>query len=98
MPARQAPLFRRVALVGLGLLGSSLARAIARAGLAREIAVADRDGPSLARAEALGLGTSYHATAAEAACGRGRPPSSCPGVPKLCLTATACGAPAPLPV
>ena len=32
-----APLFRRVALIGLGLIGSSIARAAKRGGLAGEI-------------------------------------------------------------
>jgi len=69
MADRPAPLFRRVAIIGSGLIGSSLALAIARCGGAGEIAVADRDAAVLARAEALGLGTSYHATAAAAASG-----------------------------
>jgi cyclohexadieny/prephenate dehydrogenase len=69
MADRHTSLFGRVAIVGIGLIGSSLARAIARAGLAGEIAIADRDAAALARAEALGLGTSYHATAVGAATG-----------------------------
>ena len=41
------PLFQRLALIGMGLIGSSLARVCRRKGLAREIAAADRsaDGP-----------------------------------------------------
>jgi cyclohexadieny/prephenate dehydrogenase len=37
-----APLFRRVAIIGLGLIGSSLARAIRKHGLAETIVAADR--------------------------------------------------------
>ena len=40
-PALGEPLFERVALIGVGLIGSSLAHVIRRKGLAREIAVFD---------------------------------------------------------
>lgn len=60
------PHFDRIALVGIGLIGSSLARVVRREGLAREIAIATRSADTLARAEALGLGDSYFADAAEA--------------------------------
>ncbi len=53
------PLFDKIALVGIGLIGSSLARVIRREGLARHIAISTRSAPTLARAEELGLGDSY---------------------------------------
>lgn len=53
------PLFDKIALVGIGLIGSSLARVIRRQGLARHIAISTRSAPTLARAEELGLGDSY---------------------------------------
>jgi len=63
------PLFDRVAIVGIGLLGSSIARKVRATGLARHIAIADFNPDALAEAEALGLGDSYAAGAAEAARG-----------------------------
>ena len=58
--------FERIALVGIGLIGSSIARAVAERGLARHLAIATRSADTLAEAEALGLGDSYHLDAAEA--------------------------------
>jgi len=58
--------FERVALIGIGLIGGSIARDIAALGLAREIVVSSRSAETLKRAEELGLGTSYVASAAEA--------------------------------
>jgi cyclohexadieny/prephenate dehydrogenase len=63
------PLFDRIALIGIGLIGSSLARVIRREGLARDIAIASRSTSTLARAEELGLGDSYSTDPAEAARG-----------------------------
>ena len=60
------PPFGRVALVGIGLIGSSLARAIREGGLAREIAVATRSEATLAEARALGLGDAYATDPGEA--------------------------------
>ena len=60
------PLFEKIALVGIGLIGSSLARVIRRERLARHIAIATRSPETLARAEELGLGNSYAIDAAEA--------------------------------
>ncbi len=60
------PLFDKVALVGIGLIGSSLARAARREGLAGHIAIATRSEKTRARAQELGLGDSYHADAKEA--------------------------------
>ncbi|MCX8567781.1 MULTISPECIES: prephenate/arogenate dehydrogenase family protein [Hyphomicrobiales] len=53
------PLFDKIALLGIGLIGSSLARVIRREGLARHIAISTRSASTLARAEELGLGDSY---------------------------------------
>ncbi|MGB3386545.1 MAG: prephenate/arogenate dehydrogenase family protein, partial [Pseudaminobacter sp.] len=60
------PLFEKIALVGIGLIGSSLARVIAREKLARHVSISTRSPQTLARAEALGLGHSYSTSAAEA--------------------------------
>ncbi|MDQ6432651.1 prephenate/arogenate dehydrogenase family protein [Mesorhizobium sp. LHD-90] len=60
------PLFDKIALVGIGLIGSSLARVIRREGLAGHIAVATRSASTLKRAEELGLGDSYLADLGEA--------------------------------
>lgn len=49
------PLFDRVALIGLGLIGSSLARAIRRKAIARTIVAIDRDPAVVKRVEELGL-------------------------------------------
>lgn len=64
MPA--TPLFDRVAIIGIGLIGSSLAHALRRHGLAGRIAVADAAPAHLAEARALGLSDSVHGDAAEA--------------------------------
>ena len=60
------PLFDRIALIGIGLIGSSLARVIRREALARRIAIATRSPETLERARALGLGDAYSLDAAEA--------------------------------
>lgn len=62
-----SPLFEKVALVGIGLVGSSLARIIRREGLADHVAISTRSAATLQRAEEIGLGGSYHADAAECA-------------------------------
>jgi cyclohexadieny/prephenate dehydrogenase len=53
------PLFDKIALIGIGLIGSSLARVIRREGLARHVAISTRSAATLARAGELGLGDSY---------------------------------------
>jgi len=58
--------FKRIALVGIGLIGSSLALAIRRHGLAEHVAVSTRSGETLARAGQIGLGDSYHEDPTEA--------------------------------
>jgi len=64
--ANPSPLFGRVALIGIGLIGSSLSHAIRRGGLADEISVSTRSQETLDRARELGLGASYSTNAAEA--------------------------------
>ncbi|BCH29624.1 prephenate dehydrogenase [Mesorhizobium sp. L-8-10] len=60
------PLFEKVALIGIGLIGSSLARVIRREQIASHIAIATRSAGTLARAEELKLGDSYSTDLAEA--------------------------------
>ncbi|MFZ1414176.1 MAG: prephenate/arogenate dehydrogenase family protein [Defluviicoccus sp.] len=60
------PHFRRVALIGIGLIGSSLARVIRRDGLADHIAVAARTQRTLEIATRLGLADSTSLDAREA--------------------------------
>jgi cyclohexadieny/prephenate dehydrogenase len=59
-------LFDRIALIGIGLIGSSIARDIRELGLAREVVISTRSEVTLKRAEELELGTSYTISAAEA--------------------------------
>src|SRR5271168_1387603 len=62
--------FKRLVLVGIGLIGSSIARgAKAFGGIASEIVICDANPEALARAEALGLGDVYEADAARAVVG-----------------------------
>jgi cyclohexadieny/prephenate dehydrogenase len=63
------PLFDKIALIGIGLIGSSLARVIRREGLAGHIAISTRSAATLKRAEELGLGDSYSTDPAVAAAG-----------------------------
>jgi cyclohexadieny/prephenate dehydrogenase len=60
------PLFDKIALVGIGLIGSSLARVIRRQTLAKEIIVSTRSADTLRRAEELKLGDRYTTDAADA--------------------------------
>jgi len=53
------PLFNKIALVGIGLIGSSLAHVIRREKLAGHIAISTRSAATLKRAEELALGDSY---------------------------------------
>lgn len=50
-----APLFDRVAIVGIGLIGSSLARALSHYGVARHVVCADRSAAHCAKAMELGI-------------------------------------------
>ncbi len=63
------PLYGRVALIGLGLIASSMALAMRRAGLATDITGYARSAETRATALELGLVDSVHATAAEAVAG-----------------------------
>lgn len=61
------PIFERVALVGIGHIGSSLARAVKReAGLIGHLAISDLDAGARAKAEELGLADSVHEEPADA--------------------------------
>ncbi|MDP6173254.1 MAG: prephenate/arogenate dehydrogenase family protein [Rhodospirillales bacterium] len=60
------PMFSRITLIGIGLIGSSLAHVIRRHGLADHIAVAARSAESLEVAQELGLADSIYLDAAEA--------------------------------
>jgi len=63
------PHFERVALIGIGLIGSSISHAIRRRNLARTIVGHARSDATRATALRLGLVSETHATAAEAARG-----------------------------
>ena len=54
-PPRKVPLFDRIALIGMGLIGSSLARASRHLKLARTVAAMDRDEAVVARVTELGI-------------------------------------------
>ncbi len=58
--------FETIALIGIGLIGSSLARVIRREGLANRTVVSTRSASTLARAEELELGDAYTTNAADA--------------------------------
>jgi cyclohexadieny/prephenate dehydrogenase len=58
--------FKKIALVGIGLIGSSIALAARRQGLADVIAISTRKAETLNEARALGLGDIYTLDAAEA--------------------------------
>lgn len=62
-----SPLFSRLCLIGIGLIGSSLARAVRAQGLAGHISCFSAPDGSKETALKLGLVNSIHATAAEAA-------------------------------
>jgi cyclohexadieny/prephenate dehydrogenase len=56
------PMFGKVALIGVGLIGSSLAHAMRRAGLAAHIAGFARDPKTLDKARTLGFADTLHDT------------------------------------
>src|SRR6185369_2881110 len=66
---RTAPLFTKVALIGVGLIGSSLAHAMRRGGLAAHIAGHSHTAETRARASELGFCDSMHADPIDAAHG-----------------------------
>jgi cyclohexadieny/prephenate dehydrogenase len=59
-------MFEKLALIGIGLIGSSIALAARRNGLAKTIAISTRSAGTLAEAESLNLGDIYTLDAAEA--------------------------------
>lgn len=61
-----AKLFEKVALIGIGLIGSSIAREIRDKGLAASVTISTRSRETLDRAEVLGLGDRYVLSAGEA--------------------------------
>ncbi len=63
------PVFERLALIGIGLIGSSIARGARAFGLARQLVICDASPQALARAAELGLGDVYEADAAKAVAG-----------------------------
>ena len=60
------PLFDNITLIGIGLIGSSMARVIRAKGLAKRITIATRSAETLEAARALGLGDDYFLSSAEA--------------------------------
>lgn len=61
-----AKLFEKVALIGIGLIGSSIAREIRDKGLAASVTISTRSRETLDRAQVLGLGDRYLLSASEA--------------------------------
>lgn len=59
-------LFEKIALIGIGLIGSSISHVVRREGLVGSISISTRSEETLARAKELGLGNSYSTSAAEA--------------------------------
>ena len=59
-------MFKKLALIGIGLIGSSIARAAKAHNLVETIAISTRKPETLAEAQALGLGDIYTLDAAEA--------------------------------
>jgi cyclohexadieny/prephenate dehydrogenase len=64
--SNKEPIFGRISLIGIGLLGSSLARAIKKHGLSKHTSIYTRSPATLKKARDLKLGDSYHRTPAEA--------------------------------
>jgi cyclohexadieny/prephenate dehydrogenase len=62
-------MFNKLALIGIGLIGSSIARAAKLKGLAKTIAISTRKSATLDEARQLGLGDIYTLDAAEAVAG-----------------------------
>lgn len=79
-----APLFERLALIGVGLIGSSIARAARREGIVREIVATARSEATRARVVELGIADEVVATNAQAAAGA--------DLVIVCIPVGACGA------
>jgi cyclohexadieny/prephenate dehydrogenase len=58
--------FDRIALIGIGLIGSSIAHDLKRLGIAKEVVISTRSAETLKRAEELELGDRYTTSSAEA--------------------------------
>jgi len=82
--SRQTPVFEKVALIGLGLLGSSLSHAMRRAGLAKQIVAAARTRATIDTGLHLGLIDEGHLAAADAVAGA--------DLVILCVPVSACAA------
>jgi cyclohexadieny/prephenate dehydrogenase len=66
-PRREEPVFARLAIIGIGLIGSSIAHAAKELNLAGRVVLFDREPGVRARARELDLGHEITETAAEAA-------------------------------
>jgi cyclohexadieny/prephenate dehydrogenase len=62
-PALSEPLFDRLALIGMGLIGSSLARVCQRKSIARKVIVSDLSAEVCARLRELGIADEVHESA-----------------------------------
>ncbi len=62
----KAPLFERIAFIGIGLIGSSLARVVRRDGLAGHVVACARSKETLVKAQELDLADSFTSDAAAA--------------------------------
>ncbi|HEY8564293.1 MAG TPA: prephenate/arogenate dehydrogenase family protein [Beijerinckiaceae bacterium] len=83
-PPLAEPLFRRLAIVGFGLIGSSIARAARQMNLADAIVAIDRDPAVLERVRALGIADATAQDASEGVAGADHI--------ILCVPVGACGA------
>ena len=64
-----SPLFQRIAIIGVGLIGSSIARVVKHRGIAREIVAADHDPEVCERVRRLGVADDVFENAAHAVAG-----------------------------
>jgi cyclohexadieny/prephenate dehydrogenase len=64
-PPLDQPIFDELAIIGIGLIGSSVARAVRKQNAAGRIVVADASRETLARAKALGLANAFTTDLAE---------------------------------
>jgi cyclohexadieny/prephenate dehydrogenase len=81
---KSAPLFNRLALIGVGLIGSSIARAARALGVVLEIVVTSRSEATRQRVGELGLADRVYATGADAVAGA--------DLVIVCVPIGACGA------